>query len=156
SPGRRGVVRRYDDLTADFLGALTWAGRARPGLPRFVLGHSNGGQVVLRTALDPAAGPDFAGLILSNPLLRLAFQVPRHKLTLGRLLQRFAPGVPLPSLIEPEKLSRDPVMRQLYTNDPLRHGRMSAPLFFGMVEGGERLLERAGQITLPVLMILGG
>jgi alpha-beta hydrolase superfamily lysophospholipase len=29
-------------------------------------------------------------------------------------------------------------------------------LFFGMVEGGEMLLERAGEITTPILMVLGG
>src|SRR5262249_28605265 len=49
SPGRRGVVRRYEDLTADLRGALQWAARERPGRPVFILAHSNGGQVALRT-----------------------------------------------------------------------------------------------------------
>src|SRR5947209_18165818 len=38
SPGRRGVVRDYDELTSDLIAALDRAGRARPGLPRVVLG----------------------------------------------------------------------------------------------------------------------
>jgi alpha-beta hydrolase superfamily lysophospholipase len=33
---------------------------------------------------------------------------------------------------------------------------MSAPLFFGMVEGGGMLMDRAGEIQMPVLMLLGG
>ena len=33
---------------------------------------------------------------------------------------------------------------------------MSAPLFFGMIEGGAMLMERAGEIQTPVLMLLGG
>src|SRR5215213_5787296 len=33
SPGRRGVVRRYDDLIDDLRATVAWAGRARPGLP---------------------------------------------------------------------------------------------------------------------------
>ena len=50
SPGRRGVVGRYEELTSDLRAVLAWAESERPGLPRFVLGHSNGGQVA------PAAG----------------------------------------------------------------------------------------------------
>ncbi len=33
---------------------------------------------------------------------------------------------------------------------------MSAPLFFGMLEGGEMLIARAGEIHAPTLMIVGG
>jgi alpha-beta hydrolase superfamily lysophospholipase len=156
SPGRRGVVRRYDELTVDLLSGLAWTARERPELPLFALGHSNGGQVAVRAALDPVAGPGLAGLILSNPTFRLSFRVPRHKVALGRFLLRFAPGWTLPAPIEPEKLSRDPQMRAFYTDDPLRHGRISAPLFFGMVEGGEELLGRVAGVTSPVLMLVSG
>jgi alpha-beta hydrolase superfamily lysophospholipase len=156
SPGRRGVVRTYDDLTCDLLGALDWAERERPSAPRFILGHSNGGQIALRATLERASGRGPSGLILSNPSLRLSFPIPRHKVALGRILLRFAPGVTLPTQIEPDKLSRDPAMVPFYIDDPLRHGRMSAPLYFGMIEGGERLLERVGAITTRVLMIVGG
>jgi alpha-beta hydrolase superfamily lysophospholipase len=38
----------------------------------------------------------------------------------------------------------------------LRHSRMSAPLFFGMVDGGEALLARAGEITAPIVLLVGG
>ena len=33
---------------------------------------------------------------------------------------------------------------------------MSAPLFFGMIEGGAMLMERASELKTPVLMLLGG
>jgi alpha-beta hydrolase superfamily lysophospholipase len=150
------VVRAYDELICDVLGAHDWAGRERPGLPRFLLGHSNGGQLALRAALGRGAGDGPDGLILSNPSIRLSYPVPRHKVALGRLLLRFAPGLTLPAPIEPEKLTRDPAMVAFYTDDPLRHGRISAPLYFGMVEGGERLLDEVGALTIPALMIVGG
>lgn len=156
SPGRRGVVGSYDELTADLASALDWAAAERPELLRYLMGHSNGGQVALRVALARVDGQGPDGLILSNPSLRLSYPVPRHKVLLGRILLRFAPGVTLPAPIEPDKLSRDPAMVPFYTDDPLRHGRMSPPLYFGMVEGGERLLERLGAVTLPLLMIVGG
>ncbi len=154
SPGRRGVVRRYSDLSADLLAALAWTSGHRPGLPLFVLGHSNGGQVALRMVLDGQAA--IAGMIVSNPVLRLATRVPRHKLWIGSVLRRYAPGVTLKSEIIPQRLTSDPVMQASYGLDVLRHDRISPPLFFGMVEGGRLIIARASEIQTPILMILGG
>ena len=154
SPGRRGVVGHYDDLTDDLHAALDWASIARPGLPRFLLGHSNGGQLALRVALRGDA--DLSGLILSNPTLRLAMQVPRHKVMIGHLLRRFAPNVTLKAAILAERMTRDPAKQHEHRTDPLRVDRISAPLFFGMVEGGPLVSARAEEIRTPLLVLLGG
>lgn len=156
SEGKRGVVGHYDDLTADLASAFDWAGRERPGLPRFVLGHSNGGQVALRAGLDPELGPRIAGMIVSNPSIELAVRVPGYKLKLGRFLLRHAPRLTLPAGLRVENLTRDPAMQKRRRNDRLDHSRISAPLFFGMIEGGRMISERASEFTLPLLMILGG
>jgi alpha-beta hydrolase superfamily lysophospholipase len=153
SPGRRGVVRTYDELTDDLLNALEWASNHVRGVRLFVLGHSNGGQVALRAALrDPA---NFSGLVLSNPVLRVSVEVSPAKLMLARLLARYAPWVTLKGNLNAEMLTRDPEIQQEHRADPLRHSRMSAPLFFGMVEGGAMLMDRAAELKIPVLMLLG-
>jgi alpha-beta hydrolase superfamily lysophospholipase len=154
SPGRRGVVRRYEELTDDLTGVVEWVGRQRPDLRRFLLGHSNGGQVVLRFALENRIPVE--ALILSNPALRVALPIPPHKLRLGKLLRKYAPWVTLGGELRTEFLTRDPEFQQAHRNDALRHNRMSAPLFFGMLEGGEMLLARACEIHTPTLMIVGG
>ncbi len=154
SPGRRGVVRRYDELTDDLHGVLEWTARRRPDLPRFLLGHSNGGQVALRSALaNPAP---INGLIVSNPALRIALPIPPYKLKLGRFLLQHAPWITLNSPMRVHLLTRDPEVQRQHLADRLRHHRMSAPLFFGMVEGGEMLLRRAAEIRVPTLLIVGG
>ena len=153
SPGRRGVVRRYEDLTADLIGALDWAGTRRPGLPRFVLGHSNGGQVALRVAMGPH--PGLAGLVLSNPSLFLAVAVPRHKLMIGRVLRRVAPGITLSAVLPSTMMTRDPESIAEREGDALRHSRTNAQLFFGMVEGGPLLEAAADRIVVPTLVLLG-
>lgn len=153
SPGRRGVVNRYEDLCDDLRAAVAWAEAERPELPRFALGHSNGGQVVLRAVLD--GGLDVAGLILSNPALRVATPIPRWKLGVGRVLRRVAPGVTLGTEIDLATLTRDPAMIAARRDDPLRHARVNGPLFFGIVEGGKAIARRAGEIRLPVLLVLG-
>ena len=141
-------------MTGDLLSALEWAARKRPDLPRFLLGHSNGGQVALRFALEGRAPVD--GLVVSNPALRVAMPIPSHKLRLGRLLLKYAPWITLKGQIHADLLTRDPEMQREHRADPLRHNRMSAPLFFGMLHGGEMLLERAGEIRTPILVLLGG
>jgi alpha-beta hydrolase superfamily lysophospholipase len=119
----------------------------------FVLGHSNGGQVALRAALkDPAR---FSGLVLSNPVLRVSVEVPPAKLKFARLLARHAPWVTLKGSLNAALLTRDPEIQEEHRTDPLRHSRMSAPLFFGMVQGGAMLMERAPELKTPVLMLLG-
>jgi alpha-beta hydrolase superfamily lysophospholipase len=154
SPGRRGVVRRYDDLTGDLRSTLDWASTSIPEVPVFLLGHSNGGQVALRLALERQA--TIAGIIVTNPALRVAMPIPPAKLRIGRFLAKYAPWVTLKGDIRSDLLTRDLEMQREHREDPLRHTRMSAPLFFGMVEGGEMLIARAGEIRVPILMLIGG
>src|SRR5271165_5726020 len=90
SSGRRGVVRRYEDLVEDLRAAIAWAMSRRPDVPLFLLGHSNGGQVVLRLALEGADG--VAGVIASNPSIQIAMPVPPRKLKIGKVLLSLAPG----------------------------------------------------------------
>jgi len=154
SSGRRGVVRRYEDLVEDLRAAIAWAMSRRPDVPLFLLGHSNGGQVVLRLALEGADG--VAGVIASNPSIRIAMPVPPGKLRIGKMLLSLAPWITLRTDAPSAWMTRDPVMQQMYRSDSLRHNRISAPLYFGMVEGGEMLMARAGEIKAPVLMLIGG
>ncbi|RUL87723.1 alpha/beta hydrolase [Tautonia sociabilis] len=153
SPGRRGHVDRYDRLVDDLLSALRWASRTRPGLPRCVLGHSNGGVVAALALLrEPRAA---GGLILSNPAFRLKYRPPRHKLAVGHLLRIVAPWITLGGPLPVESLTRDPLYQVLLRTDSLMHSRIGAPLFFGMRDGGRLALDRAEELTLPLLLVIG-
>lgn len=153
SPGRRGVVRRYRDLVHDLEAVLSWANQADRRRPRFVLGHSNGGQVALHAAL--AAPGLLDGLILSSPCLMVAVEVPAWKLGIGRVLHHVAPWVTLNSGLDDSRMTRDVSLYSARRSDRLRHQRVSAPLFFGMLEGGREVVERAREIRTPTLMVLG-
>lgn len=153
SPGRRGYVDDYRDLIGDLRATLRRIGDRRPDLPIFLMGHSNGGQVALRLAIEEPNG--IAGLVLSNPAVKLALHVPRWKLAVGRFLQRWAPRVTLTGSLNPELLTRDAAQWPDRLADTLRHSRISAPLFFGMVEGGKRLIGEAARLHVPLLLLLG-
>ena len=133
---------------------LAWTERQLRSVPRFVLAHSNGGQVALRLVL--AGNSSCEGLVVSNPALRIAVPIAPAKLKLGRILARIAPWMTLKGDERPGVLTRDPEIEKEHRTDPLRHNRISPPLFFGMVEGGEILMARAGEIRVPLLMLLGG
>jgi len=154
SPGRRGLVQSFDVLTADLRGALAWTRAEKPRLPLFVLGHSYGGLVLLTALLAGEAG--IAGLVLSNPALRLAKPVPKHKRWAGALLRRFAPGITLNTDLGPEEMTRDPASLAERQNDPLRHTRICAAIFYGMIEAGPLVSLQAAAIQIPTLMIISG
>lgn len=154
STGRRGVVRRYEDLVDDLDSVIAWARGRWAGLPIFLFGHSNGGQIVLRRAV--ASGEGIAGVIVSNPTLRIAMPIPPLKLAMGRLLMRMAPWVTLKAFESPEGMTSDPIMLGARSHDLLRHNRINPPFFFGMVAGGEMLLSHAEAMRPPLLMLLGG
>jgi alpha-beta hydrolase superfamily lysophospholipase len=154
SAGKRGVVRTYSDLSTDLAAASEWVGRERPGLPKFLLGHSNGGLVSLRTVLDRDLG--LSGLIVSNPSLKLIAHVPVWKRLLGEVLLRVAPRITLQTGLSNDQLTHDPEVIAQIADDPLRHNRISPPLFFGMTTAGPVVLARAGEVRTPTLMIIGG
>jgi alpha-beta hydrolase superfamily lysophospholipase len=154
SAGKRGVVRTYADLSTDLAAASEWVGRERPGLPRFLFGHSNGGLVSLRTVLDRDLG--LRGLIVSNPSIKLIAHVPIWKRMVGEVLLRVAPKVTLQTGLSNDQLTHDPEIIAQIADDPLRHNRISPPLFFGMTTAGPIVLARAGEILTPTLIILGG
>ena len=154
SPGRRGSLQRFDELADDLRGALAWAEARMPDRPRVLLGHSYGGLVAMSTlAADGDAG--LAGLVLSNPALKLAGRVPRHKLLAAAFLRRYAPTLTLGTGIREEGMTRDPSMLALRASDTLRHSRICASIFYGMAETADRVASTADLIRLPTLMILG-
>jgi alpha-beta hydrolase superfamily lysophospholipase len=154
SSGKRGVIRDYKELSLDLDAANRWAAAVWPGLPRFVLGHSNGGLVALRTVLDRDLG--LAGLIVSNPSLRLLTRVPAWKKVAAEFLARVAPGVTLATGLTNDQLTHDPEIMAEIAADTLRHNRISPPLYFGMTGAGPLVLARAAEFRVPILMILGG
>ncbi len=154
SDGPRGVIGSYADLIADLATWLRWAAVERPGLPIFVLGHSNGGLAAIRL-LETEPSP-VAGLILSNPSLRLIAEAPLWKRLAGQVLLRIAPGVTFETGIGGDQLTQAAESIAVIAADPLRHHRISAPTYFGMKAQGPRAIAEADRLAAPTLLILGG
>ena len=153
SGGKRGYIPSYEALMADIDLLLAQAAQRFPGKPRFLYGHSLGGNEVLNYALRRK--PALAGVVSTSPGLRTAFQPPALQLAAGRLMNRLWPAFTLPNGLELAAISRDPAVVAAYQADPLVHDRLSARLGVSLLEAGEWAIANAGQFPLPLLLMHG-
>lgn len=154
SEGRRGHARNLDVLLDDLGQALTETRRLYPGIPAFLYGHSMGGNITLNFLFRRQ--PDVAGVVVTGPWIRLAFQPPAIKVAFGRLMRRYMPNLRLPNGLVVHAISRDPAVIQAYRDDRLVHNMLSAGAGIALLEGANWLNEYSGETPVPLLLMHGG
>lgn len=154
SEGRRGHAPNHEVLMSDISQLLETARQRYPDAPVFFYGHSLGGNLVLHYALRNR--PELAGIVATAPLLRLAYDPPRWKIWLLRILRALQINVAIPSGLDDTALSRDINVTRSYRNDPLTHDRITARMAVDMVRHGKWCLEHAGGLHCPLLLMHGG
>lgn len=151
SEGRRGHVDDFAEYRRDLVRV---ADHVAPEAPLDVVAHSLGGLIALDTALHH---PDrFASLALSVPFLATASPLPFYARPLAKLAARFRPEATFSAGIDPEGLSRDPEAVRAYVADPMIVRRVTGGWLLEVLAAQERVRSRAGEIRLPVLLLLGG
>jgi lysophospholipase len=157
--GRRGFVERFEEYHSD-LDAVLGLFRARAqgaGKRLFVLGHSHGGLIVLHRAL--AAGgiiPAVAGLVLTNPFLGLALQVPGWKVAVARALSGVWPSFAMPNELDPHTFTHDEAVVAAHGADHLVGRNATARWFTECRRAQQEVRDRAAEITAPYLLLIGG
>ena len=125
-----------------------------PDLPVILLGHSMGGLISSNYLLDHQS--EFVGCVLSGPAIKTDLEPGFLQMLLIRLLARITPKAGALQL-DANGVSRDPAEVELYVNDPLvHHGKMSACKLRELFAGMNTIQARAGEITLPMLILHGG
>ena len=150
SDGARGDAR-YEDLLEDL--AHVHSEVAQSGRPVFFMGHSMGAQISLSFLLSRPV--ECCGAVIAAPWLRLAFVPPLWRTALARLAARLLPRFTQTTSSIATSLSRDLAHLASLPNPELTHHRVSARLFLALQREGRRLLERAGEFKLPLLLIHG-
>ena len=151
SGGRRGHIRNMNILLDGIARAIDETRRRHPAIPHFLYGHSMGGHLVLNYALRRSVS-GLAGVIATDPWIRLAFPTPLIKLALGRLLYRIVPSLQLPNGLAVGYLSHDPAVVQAYLDDPYVHFQLSIGAGISLLEGANWLNRYAGPAPLPLLL----
>lgn len=157
SPGSvRGSVDGFEPALAD-LAALQMHAREQGGqggeVPNFLFGHSMGGAMALRYALEHPERLD--GLVLSSPFLIDAVKRPALVTGAAPLLRNLFPSVPT-TKISPSTISREPSEVARYAADPLvYHGGVRADAGATMLEQGGELLRMAHALSVDTLVVHG-
>ena len=154
SPGQRGHVSRFSELTGGVCACTEHLAADYPGQPLILLGHSLGGLIAARHLLDHQ--DSYVAAVLSAPALRIAVPVPGWKKAMAQFLSRHWPTLALSNELDPKLLSHDHAEVEAYIADPLVHSRVSSRFYTELLTTMDDVLERAGEIRLPTLVISGG
>jgi alpha-beta hydrolase superfamily lysophospholipase len=152
--GRRADVHHFADYLEDL--EVFWA-KVRDvgaGKPTFLFAHSLGALIATHWAFKRPEG--LAGLVLSAPFYKLAFEAPPLKLFGARMIKGLLPGLHLSNELKVEQLSTDVAWQQSSAADPLYLKVMTPRWFFETQAAQEQLSGRGKDLVCPVVFMAGG
>lgn len=152
--GQRAFVLRFADYLDDVARAVAFSRERAPGLPTFLLGHSQGGLVAALYAIERPDG--LAGSVLTSPAFGASVRIPAWKDGLARVLSGLVPRFSLPTGIPSDGVSRDPEVVRAYDEDPLRARVATARWYTELLSAQARAMEGAPRLSMPVLVIQAG
>jgi alpha-beta hydrolase superfamily lysophospholipase len=152
SEGRRVWVPSFESFLADL--DLFLEHVQRHGKPVVLVGHSLGGLIALRFAENRQ--PPLAGLVLSGAALKSGITPPRPVVWLLRQLNRVSSATPLPGLVKPSQVSRDPEVVRRYEADPRVPKHLTTGLGVAAMEAAPLALRDTHRVDSPTLVLHGG
>lgn len=155
SEGKKGHTPSYDLLLEDVEDLMKKARVEYIEAPMFLYGHSMGGNIVA-SFLTARKTLELQGAILSSPFLRLATDPPQAMLWLAKTMRKIWPSFTAPNGVDYRNISSIEAEALKYKNDPLIHDRISAKLSLSLIEAGEKAIETAGELNIPLLAFHGG
>lgn len=152
SEGARGVIATPTSLLDDLALMLRTLRDERVPRPLVLLGHSMGGAVAARHVAG--GGADIDALVLSSPALDAGLSPWRRlQLALGVLV---APDLAVHNGLQPQWLSRDPLVVRTYLEDTRVHDRITPRLARFIVDAGREVLAAAPRWRTPTLLMWAG
>ena len=153
SPGKRAFVSRFSELTDGVAELRAHIAHDFPSMPVYLVGHSLGGLIAASTVLD--AAKDYAGLLMTGPALGVPAPPPAWQVLLLRLFSAITPGLKALEL-DAKAICRDPAVVDDYVADPLvNHENIPARMVVSLFDEGARVMSRARDINLSVLLLHG-
>ncbi|MCH2022891.1 MAG: lysophospholipase [Saprospiraceae bacterium] len=154
SGGKLGHIAKYEEVFDDIVKLHSEASRKHSQLPVFLYGHSMGGGIVIDYLLNKKH-TGLKGIIATAPLLEPAFKPPSVLLFIGRIMRSIYPRFTQDNQLDVKMISRDELVVQAYTKDPLVHSKITSETAIGMLTSGENSLKNVGKINSPLLLMHG-
>lgn len=154
SSGKRGHAPSYEHLMKDLEMVINESVQLFPGLPAILFSQSMGANLALNYTIRKQDSR-VKGIIASSPYLRLAFDPPKWKVSLGRIASGIYPGFSQSTGLEVAAISRITQVVEKYKKDPLVHDKITASFFVNVHKAGAYAIQNAHEIKIPVLVMHG-
>jgi acylglycerol lipase len=153
SPGIRVHVGSFDEFDDDVAALQALVAQRHPGLPLVLVGHSQGGLVVLHHALRRPQG--LTGIVLSSPLLGVhpSARPGLMRRALARVVTPLAPRLLQRTGLNTGLLSHDPAVGPAYRADPLVSRSVSLDWYAALHQAFGFVHTHAGALALPALVV---
>lgn len=153
SAGKRGCVSSFSDYVDDQQIFVDMVKSNNSGVPLFMLGHSLGGLITFRYALEHGRG--ISGILLSSPAFVFIGKAESWKRALGRLMSLLKPDFSLGTGDGFAGLTHDLEYIESCKNDPLLHDKISARLYTEFMKTSADCMSRAFELSSPMLIFHG-
>ena len=153
SEGKRGHTPSYEALMNDLDLLVSKAKSLFPNLPLIMYGHSMGGNLTLNYIIRRK--PEINCAIVTSPYLKLAFEPPKWKVTLGKLTANLIPTLMQATGLETAAISKDNAVVKAYEKDKLVHDKITSAFFVNVHFAGPYAIEHASEIKIPLLVMHG-
>ena len=154
SEGKRGHTPSFRIYMDNVKALLEKADKLYPLLPKFLYGHSMGGNLVLNYVLRN--NPSIAGVISTGAWILLPKPPSALLVGFGKIMRHILPSLLQPNNLDVESISTDEAEVAKYINDPLVHNKISVNAGVEMLEAAKWLEEYHGPINMPVLLMHAG
>lgn len=139
--GQRGDGR-YEQMLDTVESA--WRAARDIGRPRWIWGHSFGGNLVVNLLMRRGRLPGLEGALVTGPMFRAALPIPVWKRVAAQTLSKLIPRLSVASDIDPNDLTHDASEVKAYLDDRLNSSRISARLGKAMLDSAQWALTEAG------------
>jgi len=150
---KRGHIQSFDEYINE---VADWVAAAKEfQLPIFLLGHSMGGLVVIRTLQEKRLPVD--GVILSSPCLGLVTYPSKGLDLLSKVLNYVAPSMLFDSRLSVEVATRNEEVREMDKNDSLYVTKVSVRWYRELVKAMQLAYRNISKFPdIPLLLMQGG
>ena len=100
-------IDSYDQYSQDVHKFCKWVSAKHPGVPVFIISHSNGALISLNYGLTIGKDADIKGIIVSSPWLKNKVEVPAVLISLSKVLSKIVPTMAVVPDELTEKLTHD-------------------------------------------------
>jgi len=154
SPGKRGHFASYDSVLSTLGEIWSLMADANPSVPKYLFGHSMGGNLALNLLARDYIIPKKA--LVTGPWIELMKNPPAALIGLAKLMTKIWPTYTDANGLDSTLISSDPTEVAKYNEDPLVHNKITARAGMEMMAASEYLQQYKSGFKFPVLMMHGG